>query len=239
MSIKKIIIVLILGTLVSVSSARRSGAGELIEAIDTPTANALKFETYRLSFRLYGEGSILTRLFYGIIMEDLTLGLSFDAENIIGSRTPGAQRPYLYVKMPLHISNTAWPSFSVGFDEQGYGNYISNKKGYQFSPMGFYLVFTQKGLAPGLDISGGINSDYSLYEESEEYIKGFANVMYMLGPEFVLLSEVKDLNNWDASVNAGVKYILSQELNFKFSVLDIGGTDKAERILKLNYSGEF
>lgn len=236
---KKLIIILIAGFLVLANARQSMGAGDLVETIDTPTANALDFETYRLSFRLYGEGSILTRLFYGIVMEDLTLGLSFDTENIIGSKVPGAQRPYLYVKFPLYVTESTWPAVSVGFDEQGFGKYLSNEEGYQFSPMGFYIVFTQRGLVPGLDISGGVNSDYSLYEDAEEYIKGFASASYMVGPEFVLLSEVKDIHQWNAHLNAGAKYILSPNLNFEFSVLNIGGVDKPERILKFNYSGKF
>ncbi|MGM0441905.1 MAG: hypothetical protein ACQEQC_05755 [Elusimicrobiota bacterium] len=239
MHYKKIVFVFAFCLLFLGISEESSASGDLVEVIDTPTANALDFESYRLSFRLYGEGSIMTRLFYGIVMEDLTLGLSFNTENIIGSRTPGIQRPYLYVKFPFYVTESSWPAISVGFDEQGYGNYIGSKKGYQFSPMGFYLVLTQRGVVPGLDISAGINSDYSLYEDAQEYVKGFANVSYMLGPEFVLLSEVKDIGQWEAQLNAGAKYILSQKLNFEFSVLNLAGPEKPERILKLNYSGDF
>jgi hypothetical protein len=208
----------------------------IIDVIDTPTANSVEFGSFDLSFRLYDRGSILTRLFYGIIMKNLTLGLSFDAENVVGTGDIEPRRPYLYVKLPLYTGNSVWPGISLGFDEQGFGAYDEDEEQYRFRAMGFFLVLTKKGVVPGLNIGAGVNADYS---GPDEKIRGFVNTDFMIGPEFMILAEVKEIDEEGAYSNVGAKYLLSPDLNFEFSVLNIGGQGDAERILRVTYKGTF
>lgn len=216
---------------------------EISEVIDTPTANSIGLGSFSCSTRLYGGGSILTRLFYGIIMDGLTLGLSFDAENVIGTEDINPHRPYLYIKFPLYRGNQKWPVIGLGFDEQGLGAYDEDTDKYQVLPMGFFLVFTKLGLTTGLNFSVGANANYSVVPDTEERILGFCNADFMLGPEFMLIAEVKEITAWDSFVNAGARYFLNPELSFEFSGLNLGSRNgKTERIIKVTYTkvwGEF
>lgn len=209
------------------------------EIIDTPTATSKELGSYAVSVRLYKEGSILTRLYYGIIVKNLTLGLSFDAENVIGSGSVEPRRPYLYIKLPLYLGSYTWPAISVGFDEQGFGKYNEDNEEYEVPPVGFFLVFTKKALMTGLNVSFGINANYTFKEDTEEKIKGFCNADFMLGPEFMILAEVKEITMWNSYFNAGAKYLLNPQLDFEFSLLDLGGRSVLERIIKVTYTGEF
>ncbi len=217
------------------SSAHSS---QTVEVIDTPTAHAIDFETYDLSFRLYDQGSILTRLFYGMIIKNLTLGLSFDAEGVVGTGDVDIRRPYLYVKIPVYGGSRKWPAISVGFDEQGTGKYNEEEEAYQYPPTGFFLVMTQKYLAPGLDVSAGVSADYSSDGDKSEEVTGFVNSTFMLGPDFMLMAEGKAIGG-DAYVNAGFRYNLEDFLSFDFGVTGIMNEDKEERILRVIYRGAF
>jgi hypothetical protein len=234
---KKILILTVV--LLSVISGTSLCQQQIIEAIDTPTAASMDLGTYAVTVRLYERGSILTRLYYGIIMRNLTLGLSFDAESVIGSEDIKPRRPYLYIKIPLYIGDMTWPAIGLGFDEQGLGLYDEDSEQYQVPPVGFFLVFTKMGIISGLNISVGANAYYSFINDADEKIYGFCNADFMIGPEFMLLAEVKEITAWDSYFNVGAKYFLNPELDFEFSVLDVGGRQLAQRILRITYTGEF
>ncbi|MEA3507278.1 MAG: hypothetical protein U9R36_07320 [Elusimicrobiota bacterium] len=236
---KKILIMLYTALIIAVLSPSEAlSLGGDVEIIDTPTANSVGFGSYDLSFRFYDQGSVMSRLLYGIIMKDLTLGLSFDIENVVGSGDITAHRPYLYIKLPLYTEDDIWPSVSVGFDEQGLGRYDADSEAYQFNPMGFFLVMTKTGLLPGFNIGGGINADYSITGSEEEHLKGFVNANYLLGPEFMLLAESRNIAE-RGYINGGARYMLTPELHFEFSALNIGGRGDIERIIRITYSGQF
>jgi hypothetical protein len=230
--------VLVLLCIVAVFSYGRVLAQESnIEAIDTPTANSIDLGSYAFSVRLYEGGSILTRLYYGIIMEDLTLGLSFDTENLVGTESVSIRRPFLYIKLPLYSGDQKWPAISMGFDEQGLGRYDDDINEYEIPPMGFFFVFTKLGIYPGLNFSAGMNANYSLVRDAEEKIMGFCSADFMIGPEFMLLAEVKEIQPWNSYVNAGAKYFLTPELNFEFSALDLNQRrGDMERIIRIVYT---
>jgi len=207
----------------------------IVDIIDTPTASSVEFGSYDFSIRFYDGGSVLARLFYGIIMDNLTLGLSFDAGNFVGTGTVDPRRPYLYVKFPLYSGSGLLPAISLGFDEQGRGAYDEDSSEYQFAPMGFFLAMTSMGIIPGLNLGGGINSDYS---QESEVLKGFINADFTLGPEFMLLGEINSIG-YNAYANAGFRYLLTPDISFEFAVRNIGTGPEAERILMGSYRGRF
>jgi len=221
------------------SAAKLSAQEYLVDVIDTPTANSVGMGEYSVGFRLYDRGSILTRLYYGIIMRNLTLGISFDAENVVGTGDVDPRRPYLYIKLPLYSGDQSWPAVCFGFDEQGFGRYIDAIDEYRFPPMGFFLVMTKIGLVSGLNAGAGVNADYTLRSDVEKKIKGFFNFDFMMGPEFMLLGELKSVGAEQAYGNAGIKYLLNPDLHFEFSVLNIGGEGDMQRIIRITYTGMF
>ncbi|NLB35600.1 MAG: hypothetical protein GX817_07340 [Elusimicrobia bacterium] len=207
----------------------------IVDVIDTPTASSVEFGSYDFSVRFYDGGSLLARLFYGIIMDNLTLGLSFDAGGFVGTGNVSMRRPYLYVKFPLYSGKGLIPAICLGFDEQGRGAYDEDSEKYKFAPMGFYLAMTSMGVLPGLNLGGGINSDYS---QKPETLKGFLNLDFTLGPEFMLLGEVNSIGH-NAYVNAGFRYLLTSDISFEISLRDIGSGSETERILMGSYRSRF
>jgi hypothetical protein len=155
-------------------------------------------------------------------MRNLTLGLSIDGENVVGTGTVKPRRPYLFIKLPLYSGDEFWPVLSMGFDEQGLGSYNDDTDEYEVNPMGFFIVATKLGLTTGLDVSAGLNANYSLIETEEKRILGFCNANYTIGPEFVVHGEVKEIAEWDSTVNLGAKYLLTPEL--------------PERIIRVTYT---
>ena len=140
--------------------------------------------------------------------------------------------------LPLGQDDDPW----ISPFERILGVYDEDIEEYQTPPMGFFLVLTKMGLTTGLNVSCGINANYSLVSNVEKKILGFCSADFMLGPEFMLLMEVKEIVAWDSYLNAGAKYLLTPELDFEFSVLDIGGRIETERIIKVTYKkmwGEF
>ncbi|MBN2406245.1 MAG: hypothetical protein JXJ19_00980 [Elusimicrobia bacterium] len=226
--------------MVSLASVRVRAQEEIVDVIDTPTAASVELGSYAFSMRLYDQGSIMTRLYYGIIMNNLTLGLSFDAENVVGTGDINAHRPYLYIKFPLYTGDYTWPALSMGFDEQGLGVYNDETDQYPIPPLGFFFVATKKGLLSGLNLGSGLNANYSLIDDAEEKIQGFVNLDYTLGPEFMLLAELKEISSGNKPrFNGGAKYMLNPSLHFDFAVLNIGGSYTTERIVRVTYRGEF
>lgn len=234
---KKMCLILFLLFALPAVSAAESQA-HIIEVIDTPTVSLVDFGSYLISFRLYGQGSILYRLFFGTIMKNLTLGLSFDTENIISTGNIRLRRPSLYVKVPLYDGDYTWPAISTGFDEQGMGRYDDEAKGYQFLPMGLFLIFTKMDLEPGLNVGLGVNADY-LLRRGPAKIKGFVNADYTMSPKFMLLTEVKSIGSDATYGNIAVKYMFNLDLHFEFAMLNMGGSGGIERILRITYKGMF
>ncbi len=210
----------------------------LTELIDTPTARSVDFGSYLLMFRLYGTGSVTGRLQYGIIMQNLTLGVSINAENMVGDSTIKLRRPYLYGKIPFYSGDHIWPAISIGFDEQGYGEFRSDDT-YQYSPLGFFVAMSKYGIVPGLNLNFGVNTNHGISSAADQGVSGFTGIDFMLGPEFMLLAEGRDINEDGGQINLGAKYLLRPELSFELSFIDLAANPGPSRILKIVYSGDF
>ncbi len=235
--IKKATVLVLSGWLLFQASPAVSSY-RLTELIDTPTANAVDFGSYILMFRLYGPGSVVGRLQYGIIMQNLTLGLSLNAENVVGHGDVNLRRPYLYAKIPFYSGDNFWPAVSFGFDEQGYGEY-SKKDTYEYPPLGFFVVASKYGVLPGLNLNLGVNTNHGIPSADDQGVTGFTGIDFMLGPEFMALAEFKDIDKDGGKVNLGIKYLLSPELSFELNFIDLGGKSGPSRILKIMYRGYF
>ncbi|MGM0567690.1 MAG: hypothetical protein ACQESB_00565 [Elusimicrobiota bacterium] len=211
---------------------------KVTELINTPTAHAVDYGDFHLSFRLYNEGSVINRLQYGIIVENLALGLGVDAENIVGNGDVEIRRPALYVKIPVYSGDDVWPALSVGYDEQGYGGYTDEDK-YKYPPMGFFASATRYGILAGLNFNFGLNSTQGMSSAYDRKTRGFAGLDYMIGPEVMAMAEVEDIPSSSAMLNAGFKYLMHTDLSFQLLFIDVLGGAELNRSLRVFYEGEF
>ena len=74
------------------SSTAGADVSPMVEVVDIPTADILDPMTYSLNFRFYNEGGIASRLVIGPLKR-VNLGITFDAQGVIGSQDPHMVRP--------------------------------------------------------------------------------------------------------------------------------------------------
>src|SRR4051812_26637030 len=72
----------------------------MVELLDIPTADILEPMTYSTAFRFYNEGGLSSRLVIGPLKR-VNLGISFDAQRVIGSGDPHMIRPSLFFKLRM------------------------------------------------------------------------------------------------------------------------------------------
>jgi len=202
-------------------------AQNLTELVDTPTADIYESGTYNINLRVYGAGSVLTRLLFSVRFFEL--GAYLDVDNATGYLDPKAHDIQPLVKIRLYPGGQILPALAIGYDGQGENYYFKE-------PKGFYVVLSKELLIPGLMLHvGGNNRDYTY---------GFAGVSYTFEEqgsvfvEYERIRNVSDLTN--NKCNAGLKFQITKELGMEFDFKNIGnrGTEY-ERILRFDYSGEF
>src|SRR4051812_22151410 len=72
---------------VASSAATRDDVSPMVEVIDIPTADALDAMTYSTAFRFYSDGGLASRLVIGPLKR-VNLGITFDAQRVIGAGDP-------------------------------------------------------------------------------------------------------------------------------------------------------
>src|SRR5258708_31571499 len=116
-------VVLLAGVVWGEDKAAEKNAGAdaspQIEAIDIPTADILDSKTFSTAFRFYSEGGITSRLVLGPFKR-FNIGISLDAQRLIGGSDPHMIRPSLFAKLRFFDGTDILPALSLGYDNQGY-----------------------------------------------------------------------------------------------------------------------
>jgi hypothetical protein len=204
--------------------------------IDTPTSEMLDYGMYNLSFRLFTNGGILSRLNFGVF-KVVNMGFGWEVNKVIGSQDTSVSPPALAVKIKAYEGSMVLPSIAFGYDGQGYSY---NKDLAQFTDRekGIYLVFGREVFVPGLSMNFGGN----IYDFKEGQVYGFFNANYNIDKKFYFLVEYDNIHYLpDARINAGVKLLINDDLNIDLAGRDIGARDGrvTERIVSINYVGRF
>jgi hypothetical protein len=209
----------------------------MIELVDIPTAEILDPMTYATTFRFYNDGGLTSRLIIGPLKR-VNLGISFDAQRVIGSGDPHLIRPSVFFKLRFFDGNDYLPALAVGYDNQG-ELWQDSTKEFLHREKGLYLVGSHEILIPDLEIHAGVN-DYDFDNNAKPF--GFFGLSYKITPNFALLSEYDNINNlYNARFNMGGRYWVAPYFNIDFAARYIGhGTSEGgERIIRLNYVGHF
>ncbi|MDD5258992.1 MAG: hypothetical protein PHD29_03435 [bacterium] len=202
-------------------------AQNLTELVDIPTADIYESGTYNINLRVYGAGSVLTRLLFSV--KFFELGAYLDVDNATGNLDPKAHDVQPLVKIRLYPGGQILPALAIGYEGQGENYYFKE-------PRGFYVVLSKEMLIPGLMLHlGGNNKDYTY---------GFAGLSYTFeeqGSVFVEYERIRNMNDLtNNKCNAGLKFQITQELGMEFDFKNIGNRgSEYERVLRFDYSGEF
>lgn len=208
-----------------------------IEAVDIPTAEVLEPMTYSTNFRFYNDGGLASRLIIGPLKR-VNLGISFDAQRMVGSGDPHMIRPSLYFKLKALDATDFFPALAVGYDNQGMLWQESTKQ-FLHREKGLYFVGSHEMFVPNFELHAGIN----LFEfDNDAKVFGFFGATFKITPMFALLMEYDNIRNGrDNRFNVGGRFWIAPYFNVDFAARTIphGSERGGERILRLNYVGYF
>ncbi len=203
--------------------------------IDTPTKGMLDYANYTVDFRFFSEGGILTRMSFGVF-KMVNLGVGWEVDNLVGTQNPIAAPPSLFLKIRVFDGGMVLPAFAFGYDGQGY---FYNKASNEFTQKekGIFIVFGRELFAPDLNLNAGANMN----DFKENKIYGFVNAEYEIEEKFMIMGEYDNINYFpEARLNVGLRVIVSDSISIDIAGRDIASPDrKAERIVKVGYTGKF
>ncbi len=213
---------------------------EHFNLIDTPTAGILGYGEYNLNFRMYEEGSVLSRAIFGVI-DKFNFGFYFDVEQLIGRQSARGRPPQLFIKFRLFNGMGFFPATAIGYDGQGYGAYNEESDEYSEREDGIYLVFSKEMLIPGVEFDIGCN----IYEfenatiDDDVYL--FAGMSYNLSDKVVFLAEYDNINtSTDNRFNIGLRVFMSTDFSVELSGKSLGReSEETERIVRIDFINSF
>ncbi len=207
-----------------------------IEVVDIPTADILDPSTYATTFRFYSEGGIASRLVIGPLRR-VNMGITFDAQRVIGSQDPHMIVPTVYFKLRAFDGNDVLPALALGYDNTGY-LYQESTRDYLQKGKGLYLVGSHEIFVPDFDLHAGAN----INDFNNTKVYGFFGVSYKIVPAFALLMEYDNIRNGpDNRFNLGGRFWITSNFNIDVGARNVGrGLEEgAERIVRLNYTAHF
>lgn len=226
-----VVLMACIGCLLTAPSLR----AESTYVIDTPNTGLLDYGAYDLSFRLFKEGGLLTRLDFGVF-KVVNLGVGWELSHAIGDQNITVSPPALYLKIRPFAGDAVLPAIAFGYDGQGY---FYDKDNNQFlqKEKGMFVVIGREIIVPGLDLNLGAN----MADFKNNTVYGFANLTYNLEDKFMLLTEYDNVNYLPNSrLNLGVRFAITDDLSIDLAGRDIGAAGRnAERVVRINYLGKF
>ncbi|MBI3291581.1 MAG: hypothetical protein HYZ73_02055 [Elusimicrobia bacterium] len=218
----------------SAASRPAPGAEALLDLVDIPTAEVVRYGNYDLNFRLYSEGGVLARVVFGVF-RSLNLGGSWDVRRLIGTEGATPVRPRAFVKWRVFDGGLTLPAVAIGFDDQGF-LYDDSVRQYRHREKGVFLVGTHEVLFPDLEVHGGVN----MYDFERAKVFGFVGGSWRLGKVFVLVAEYDNLRSLkEQRVNVGLRFQVAPPVHVEATGRDIGHPSLRERIIRISYRGSF
>ena len=134
--------------------------------VNAPTAGSLPSKSYFLETHFFERGGVGQKFGFGLT-NLVDIGISFSGSNIIGSDRVDWQ-PHVGARVRIRIVEESIrnPAFSIGFDSQGEGTYISGENFNRFrtKSKGYYLAMSRNySMLGNLGLHGGVN--YSLEDD--------------------------------------------------------------------------
>ncbi len=210
----------------------------MIEMVDVPMAEVLDAGTYAATFRFYSQGGLVSRLLIAPLRR-VTMGLSFDAQRVIGGGDPNAVTPDIYFKLRAFDGNDYLPALAIGYDSQGM-LYQRPAKEFMHAEKGVYIVGGHEIFLPNMEIHAGMNVPVPHADDTNLY--GFMGLSWRFVPNFSYLMEYDNIRNGPTNrFNIGGRFFVTPFFNIDVAARNIGRkSDRgAERIVRLNYVARF
>ncbi len=209
----------------------------MIEAVDIPTADILDPKTFSTTFRFYSQGGITSRLVLGPFRR-FNIGISLDAQRVIGGDDPHLIRPSLFAKLRFFDGTDILPALAIGYDNQGY-LYQESTRDFLQKEKGLYFVGSHEIFIPDFELHAGIN--FPRIDESGTPV-GFFGATWKIVPAFAFMAEYDNIQNApDNRVNLGGRFWVTPFFNVDVAARNVGRSSSrgAERIVRINYVTNF
>ena len=239
-----------------------------LSLVTIPTSGTLPAGNYSLEALLINDGGIIPRLSIGIT-DDLTLGVSWGVQNLIGDIRPTFNKEYpdYHFKYRLWGEDLTKPGVVLGFDSQGRGKfrYIDDSiigdysfGRYDQKSFGYYLIMSKNyNFMGNFGFHLGINKTLE-NEDGDDDLNILFGIDKELNRDFVLMFEYDAMlndnkNQYDYEdlsfgkgigyLNIGLRWSISDNLLLELNFNDISRnqniSETAHREFKILYSKKF
>lgn len=216
-------------------SAGSEAENESEYLIDMPTAGVLEKGHVGVNFYLMPSGVLISRLEVGAF-ENFSFGISYGASNFIGSGNPlWYKLPGVTVKVRIIDESDGLPSFALGFDSQGKGEFVRKAaehdvNRFRIKSPGFYGAVSKNFQFLGyLSLHGVVN--YSLEREDGDKDLNLAlGFEKTIGSRLSLIAEYdfalndntcNALGDGNGYLNAGIRWSLNENFTVGFDLRDL------------------
>jgi hypothetical protein len=182
------------------------------QLIDAQSAHTLPRAAYSLGMRVVPNGGVLLGLRVGIAPY-LHVGLSYGAENVVGSGDPDwNERVELEVKLRVAEDGQFGPvpTIAVGYDSRGYGRQLSDGS-YEKPSQGLYV--TASKTLPFSDYwqaHAGLSRTLELEQARPDFFIGLTARLsqeFSVILEYQLTAEAEDRQSKAGYLNAGLRWL--------------------------------
>ncbi len=203
---------------------------EPLDLIDMPTAGTLMRGSFRAQLRAYANGGLIGGLEVGLT-DRFMFGISYGGTNIIGRGSVdwnpqvGATVRYRLIEEDYNL-----PALVLGYNSQGYGDYIDSTERYLNKSSGIFAAVSKNYEFLGnFGIHGGINYSFE-HKDGDKDINFFVGADKSLNPELSLLAEydfaINDndgnaIGNGKGYLNAAIRWIFAGRLQIDFILKNI------------------
>jgi hypothetical protein len=213
-----------------------------LRIVDLPTAGLLPRGAFRVEADVYSDGGLLLTLGVGFARY-FNFGISYGGANVIGSDDPVMNpEPAVNLKARLIEETLVLPAVAIGFDSQGYGEYLDDEqrygeKRYLVKSRGIFAVASKNwDLAGPLSLHGGMS--YSLENERDEDPTIFIGLIKSFGGFLDIRAEYDfgyndnegecELIESRGYLNAAVVWHVNENFSLSFEVRDIASESRIE-----------
>lgn len=222
--------------------ARATLGAQPYKIIDFPTAGLLPRAGFRVETDVYADGGVLVSLGVGFTRY-FSFGISYGGSNLIGSDDPEMNpEPAVNLKARIIEESFVFPAVAIGFDSQGYGEYLEDEgsygeERYLVKSRGIFAVASKNwDLLGPLSLHGGLG--YSLEDEKDHdptifigLIKSFGGVVDVCG-EYDFATNDNEGNceiiENRGYLNASFVWHVNENLSLSIEVRDIATKSRTE-----------
>ncbi len=210
-----------------------------VRIVDFPTAGLLPRSGFRIETDIYADGGLLLSLSVGFARY-FSFGISYGGYNVIGRDDPVMNpEPAVHLKARLVEESYLSPAIAIGFDSQGYGEFLDDKakygeERYLVKSRGVFAVASKNWeLLGALSLHGGLS--YSLENTADNDITVFVGLIKSFGGFIDMRAEYDvatndNEGNWEivedrGFLNASIVWHVNESFALSLEVRDVSAKD--------------